>query len=325
MFPRCTARAGHRPGIEATLDSFAARYVQSRSRNGPSAGGRDAQERDSGAWREDDGAIGSPCCAEGARRRTGPGDVTETVTVPPAAGMILSLSSAKKPMDWLSGDQNGRSAPSVRSSRRTSVEFIERSQSMGVAPGALATNTMLRPSGEGTTSESERWPRRSPSRARSRETNRARRRGLGPEKEEAPSGCPSASAAAAAIEGRRPGLAGAGEGAAVAAWPIAMRASPISRRRVRTSRSRQRARSARTCERGIGGDGEKSRVRGGHPRGCGRGSRHQRDACQLTFHRGPRRSSRYRRACRRPCRRPVPATCRRRCRGSRRPGLRRWR
>jgi len=66
---------------------------------------------------------------------------------PPESSMRFSLPSAKKPTDRLSGDQKGRSAPSVPGNRRASIESTGRVHNL-VAPSETVTNAIMRPSGE---------------------------------------------------------------------------------------------------------------------------------------------------------------------------------
>src|SRR5271169_5018677 len=70
-----------------------------------------------------------------------------TCTGPAVIGTFFSFPSAKKPTQRLSGDQNGSCARSVPGSGRAATCSMERSQSIGSAPGELATNTMALPSG----------------------------------------------------------------------------------------------------------------------------------------------------------------------------------
>src|SRR5215510_13041712 len=67
--------------------------------------------------------------------------------MPPSISMLFSLPSAKNPTDRLSGDQNGMIALSVRSNGRAETESRERSHSLET-PSVVASNTILRPSGE---------------------------------------------------------------------------------------------------------------------------------------------------------------------------------
>src|SRR5262249_2160069 len=69
-------------------------------------------------------------------------------TGPPAAGIFLSFPSAKNPTHWLSGDQNGKSAPSVPGIAWAASACRDLSQSVAFAPGAVATNTIDRPFGD---------------------------------------------------------------------------------------------------------------------------------------------------------------------------------
>src|ERR1051325_224670 len=59
---------------------------------------------------------------------------------PPEGATFFSLLSAKKPMDCPSGDQNGNSAPSVRSSRCGLNEPSGRIQRNDFPPGEAAAN-----------------------------------------------------------------------------------------------------------------------------------------------------------------------------------------
>src|SRR5688572_22719819 len=66
---------------------------------------------------------------------------------PPLTRMVLSWSSAKNPMDWLSGDQKGPLAPSVPGSGRHGGLATTRIHSAGT-PWDSATAVMSWPSGE---------------------------------------------------------------------------------------------------------------------------------------------------------------------------------
>ena len=67
---------------------------------------------------------------------------------PPTALTLLSFPSAKNPTDKLSGDQNGRSAPSVPGIACAVPVSKRRSHSMGRAPVPAAVKTIERPSGD---------------------------------------------------------------------------------------------------------------------------------------------------------------------------------
>src|SRR5262252_4047228 len=75
-----------------------------------------------------------------------PAASANVVTNPLLTSIRLSFPPAKKPMERLSGDQNGNTAFSVPTSGRVSVDSSERSRK----PGGLdsATNTIFSPSGE---------------------------------------------------------------------------------------------------------------------------------------------------------------------------------
>ena len=81
----------------------------------------------------------APLCA--------PGAVASVRTDPPSTSSRLSLSSAKKPTDRLSGDQKGNPAPSVPASARADPDSRERSHKREW-PSAVATKAIVRPSGE---------------------------------------------------------------------------------------------------------------------------------------------------------------------------------
>src|SRR5262245_49071110 len=68
---------------------------------------------------------------------------------PPAAGIFLTFPSAKNPMYWLSGDQNGNVAPSLRSNRRSVGEFSERIHKAFFESEPKAVSATCRPSGDG--------------------------------------------------------------------------------------------------------------------------------------------------------------------------------
>ncbi|MDQ3347406.1 MAG: hypothetical protein M3545_05510 [Acidobacteriota bacterium] len=65
----------------------------------------------------------------------------------PSMSMRFSLLSAKKPMDRLSGDQNGDAARSVPGSGRADEESSDRSHNCAWPPD-LAAKTIFSPSGE---------------------------------------------------------------------------------------------------------------------------------------------------------------------------------
>ena len=67
--------------------------------------------------------------------------------IPPATGIRFSFSFAKNAKDWLSGDQNGESAPSVPSNSTMAVDPRSRRKSFR-RPFRLALNTTRCPSGE---------------------------------------------------------------------------------------------------------------------------------------------------------------------------------
>src|SRR5713101_7925891 len=67
--------------------------------------------------------------------------------VPPARSTRCSLPGEKNAMDLLSGDQNGYAAPSVPGINRATVPSSGLSQS-AVTPFAVATNAVVRPSGD---------------------------------------------------------------------------------------------------------------------------------------------------------------------------------
>src|SRR5215472_9443927 len=67
---------------------------------------------------------------------------------PPARSTRLRLLSAKKPIERLSGDQNGATAFSVPATGWARVESSGRSQSWFWPPELTALNTSFRPSGE---------------------------------------------------------------------------------------------------------------------------------------------------------------------------------
>ena len=66
---------------------------------------------------------------------------------PPAAWMTFSLKGVKKPIDRLSGDQNGNAAISVPARSFASSESRSRTHSI-IRPLTSAQNAILRPSGE---------------------------------------------------------------------------------------------------------------------------------------------------------------------------------
>src|SRR5262245_42806293 len=70
---------------------------------------------------------------------------------PPWTSILLSLESAKTPMERLSGDQKGYEAPSVPSNGRAVREARGRTQSRSLPSPVRATKASRRPSGESTT------------------------------------------------------------------------------------------------------------------------------------------------------------------------------
>ena len=75
--------------------------------------------------------------------------------VPPAAGTVFSLPSAKNAMVLLSGDQNGYAAPGVPSSGTSRSESSRRTNSPDCLP-TLNETTMVLPSGDTTGGPSKR-------------------------------------------------------------------------------------------------------------------------------------------------------------------------
>jgi hypothetical protein len=71
---------------------------------------------------------------------------------PPTRSRRFNVSPAKKPMDRLSGDQNGKFAPSVPASGWVVVAPSGRTHRRD-SPSSDATNTICRPSGESAKSE----------------------------------------------------------------------------------------------------------------------------------------------------------------------------
>src|SRR5215467_6133545 len=69
-------------------------------------------------------------------------------TGPPATGIFFSFPSAKNPIQRLSGDQNGPSAPSVPGIARAKSAVKGLSHSVGLASAVAATKTIDRPSGD---------------------------------------------------------------------------------------------------------------------------------------------------------------------------------
>src|SRR5215472_6142914 len=68
---------------------------------------------------------------------------------PPAAGILRNLPSAeKKAMNWLSGDQKGKTAPSVPSSGWATSLDKERSQSFGLPSASVSVISTRLPSGD---------------------------------------------------------------------------------------------------------------------------------------------------------------------------------
>src|SRR5262249_24648086 len=77
-----------------------------------------------------------------------PGALQRVWDGPPAAGIFFSMSSAKKAMYWLSGDQNGLLAPSVWSRRWADDDPRGRTHSARRPSALLATSAIVLPSGE---------------------------------------------------------------------------------------------------------------------------------------------------------------------------------
>src|SRR2546425_5778307 len=78
-----------------------------------------------------------------------PVDVSHSVCGgPPATSIFLSLPPAKKPMKWLSGDQNGNAALSVPGKGCIVSESNERSQRKDFPEESLTLIARRRPSGE---------------------------------------------------------------------------------------------------------------------------------------------------------------------------------
>src|SRR5262249_38212138 len=71
-----------------------------------------------------------------------------TCTGPPAAGIFFSFPEAKKPIQRLSGDQNGSCASSVPANSLAPTCSMDRTHSMGLVPGTAALNTRACPSGD---------------------------------------------------------------------------------------------------------------------------------------------------------------------------------
>src|SRR5262249_10178648 len=67
---------------------------------------------------------------------------------PPVTSIFLSFPSAKNPTKRLSGDQNGRWAPSVPASGCAATASSERTTSSDLPSRARASNTSRRPSGD---------------------------------------------------------------------------------------------------------------------------------------------------------------------------------
>src|SRR5688500_18886793 len=78
-----------------------------------------------------------------------PGSNAHTVCGgPPVAATRITLSTIEYPSVLLSGDQNGKDAPSVPASGRAASESIGRTHSMRVPVPSRAVNARVRPSGE---------------------------------------------------------------------------------------------------------------------------------------------------------------------------------
>src|SRR6266850_3011319 len=79
---------------------------------------------------------------------------------PPCASTFLSLASAKKAMVRLSGDQNGKEAPSVPSRGRADRESSDRTHRSSFPSGLRATKVRRHPSGDTATGPEEMPPNR---------------------------------------------------------------------------------------------------------------------------------------------------------------------
>src|SRR6266511_6033843 len=71
-------------------------------------------------------------------------------TGPPESGVVFSCSSAKKPIERLSGDQNGANAPSVPGMNRDSSLSRGRTEIRDTPSSPAATTARCCPSGETT-------------------------------------------------------------------------------------------------------------------------------------------------------------------------------
>ena len=74
-------------------------------------------------------------------------DLARVFTEPPSTSIRLSVPSAKKPIDLLSGDQNGASAPSVPGRVRGDSDRSDRTRSWLSGPEKL-TKATVSPSGD---------------------------------------------------------------------------------------------------------------------------------------------------------------------------------
>src|SRR5262245_8911437 len=76
-----------------------------------------------------------------------PGVSHKVSGAPPASAIFFSLLFSIKPMNRLSGDQNGGPIPATSASGLAVVEFSGRAQSC-ILPSTVATKASVRPSGE---------------------------------------------------------------------------------------------------------------------------------------------------------------------------------
>ena len=164
-----------------------------------------------------------------------PADASQTTcTGPPVASTLLRRLSAKKATERLSGDQNGKPAPSVPASGLVSPDERSRTARLG-RPASAATNTSRRPSGESamapsTTPASRTSGGGTTSLTNGRSASRATPRSRSAQPRPATA---AAAQAAARIQARRSRLLR--RSASVVGTPACEPASPIQRSSLATS------------------------------------------------------------------------------------------
>ncbi len=295
-------------GSAAAGQAWSPRLRRPRWRIPASAGRR--------ARRKHDDAVGVP-------RPAATGDCrSKGLPVPPPTSSRFSAPAAKKPMERLSGDQNGNRAPSVPASGCAVVVASDRSHRRD-APSPEATNTICRPSGESANDASLLV---------AGVTISVRVSGGGVWRRYLTVGMASATItiaamASAAIQTSRSRLGCDGAGATDVVGEARQGSRPCPARTARSKCPRRAAgdpwpgNCAATC--GPAGahraGARPSWARGAPPRRALRWCPHRRTgAAPSPSRRARSRTPRCPRVCRPPSRAPAPATCTRPCRESRR-------